>query len=64
MASVDRTVPCGTLGRFDRDGNVRGAHGRFIRTVSLDGEILKAEPGAAEPIDTEGFPTSFLTIEV
>lgn len=64
MALVDRQTPYEILVRFDEDGNLSGAHVRYLRTVILDGELLKAEPGPALPINLEGFPTSAVMDDV
>ncbi|HSX00805.1 MAG TPA: hypothetical protein VLF67_01065 [Candidatus Saccharimonas sp.] len=51
MAIQDTTVPYEILIRFDREGNLQGAHKIERRTVVMDGEVLKDEPGDAIPLE-------------
>lgn len=61
MANVqDQRVPYEILIRFGADGSPVGAHVIYLRVVSIDGDVLKEEVLAAEPIDVDGFPTSTL----
>lgn len=54
MAEVsDTSIPYEILIRFDENGNLRGAHKRMRRMVKIDNEIVKNEPGDAEPISID-----------
>lgn len=64
MALEDRKTPYELLVRFNPDGSVRGAHAQFMRRVTLDGELLKEEIGAAEPLDTADLATSALMSDI
>lgn len=46
----DTTIPYEILIRFDAEGQVAGAHYVARRIVRLDGEVLKDEIGAAQPV--------------
>lgn len=54
MALNDRTIPYEILIRFDAEGAVQGAHLVHRRIVELDGERLKDEIGAAQPVALDG----------
>lgn len=60
MPVEDKKTPYEILLRFDESGGVQGAHVRYLRRITVDGELLKSEVGEAQPIDLEGFPTSAL----
>jgi hypothetical protein len=51
MALEDKSVPYEILIRFDPEGRLQGAHKIERRIVALDGEVLKDEPGDAQPLD-------------
>ena len=51
MALEDRMVPYEILIRFDEQGALAGAHYIERRIVTLNGEVLKNEPGPAQPVD-------------
>lgn len=60
MALLDVKTPYEVLIRYGMDGLPRGAHSQMVRTVTLDGEILKQEILAAQPLDLAGFSLSAL----
>jgi hypothetical protein len=51
MDVQDITVPYEILLRFDADATLRGAHMIGRRIVTIDGEVVKDEPGDAIPLD-------------
>lgn len=63
MALTDERKPYEILIRFGADGAPKGAHVQYRRIVTLDGEILKDEPEAAEPLGLAAFPTGAVMTE-
>lgn len=57
---VDKTVPYEVLIRYDDDGKPKGAHIQERRIITMDGEIIKDDVGAAQPLSLDGFKTSDL----
>lgn len=54
MAEIsDVTVPYEILLRFDQAGNLQGAHKVDRRIITVDGEVVKDEPGDAIPLSLE-----------
>jgi small ligand-binding sensory domain FIST len=60
MSLIDNTVPYEILVRFDEEGIPKGAQVQYRRIVVLDGERLKDEPLAAQPLDLAGLDVSDL----
>lgn len=64
MALEDKIIPYEILIRFNEDGTPQGAHVQYRRRVVLDGEVLKDEPLAAQPLTLDAnFPVSGLMTE-
>lgn len=62
MTVIDNTHPYEILIRFGEDGKPRGAHVQRQRIVIMDGEKLKHDVLAPEPLGLNDFPTSdFMT---
>lgn len=60
MTLLDVKTPYEVLIRYGIDGLPQGAHSQMVRTVTLDGEILKQDILPAQPLDLAGFSLSGL----